>query len=127
MIIVMNDKKNKKAKEVKRQKALDEKAEYLGPLADKLVSAIEDIFGKANPLPTGNDMMDVVSLATVFVFARQIGMNCKGRKAMKSVMKSTAWVLKNKIENYAKPFINGDEPWDDLLEEKGGSDGRDKG
>lgn len=127
MIIVMNDKENKKAKEVERQKALDEKAEYLGPLADKVVSAIEEVFNKANPLPKGNDMLDVVSLAAVFVFARQIGMNCKGRKAMKSVMKSTAWVLKNQIDVYAQPFIKWEEAWDDLLEEKGGSDGSDKG
>ena len=123
MIVVMNEKNKKEIKQAKRQAELDNKAVYLGNMANKVVDAIEDIFNNAEPLPKGNDMIDVMSLATVFVFARQIGMSCKGRKAMKSVMKSTAWVLKNQIESYSEPLIKTDEAWDDLLEGGEESDG----
>lgn len=120
-------KKSKEEKEAERQKKLDEKATYLGPLADKVVNAIESVFNKVTPPPTGNDMLDVVSLAAVFVFARQIGMNCKGRKTMKSVMKSTIWALTNRIDAFGNPLINSDEAWDDIVQEEGGSDGSNKG
>lgn len=120
-------KKSKEEKEAERQKMLDEKSKYLGPLADKVVDAIESVFDKVTPPPTGNDMLDVVSLAAVFVFARQIGMNCKGRKAMKSVMKSTIWALTNRIDSFSNPLINSEEAWDDIVVEEGGSDGSDKG
>lgn len=123
MIVVMNEKNKKEDKQAQRQAELNKKAIYLGNMANKVVDAIEDIFNNSNPLPKGNDMIDVMSLATVFVFARQIGMSCKGRKAMKSVMKSTAWVLKNQIESYSEPLINTDEAWDDLLEGREESDG----
>ena len=123
MIVDMNDKSKKEIKQAQRQAELDKKAVYLTNMANKVVDAVEDIFSKTEPLPKGNDMIDVMSLATVFVFARQIGMSCKGRKAMKSVMKSTAWVLKNQIESWAEPLINTDEAWDDLLYKEGGSDG----
>lgn len=123
MIVVMNDKDKKEIKQAQRQAELDKKAVYLGNMAKKVVDAIEDIFNNSKPLPKGNDMLKVISLAAVYVFARQIGMSCKGRKAMKSVMKSTAWVLKNQIESYSAPLINTDEAWDDLLEGGEESDG----
>lgn len=123
MIVAMNDKNKKEVKQAKRQAELDKKAVYLGNMANKVVDAIENVFNNSKPLPKGNDMLDVISLAAVFVFARQIGMNCKGKKAMKSVMKSTAWVLKSQIETYSAPLIDTDEAWDDLLEGREESDG----
>ena len=123
MIVPMNDKNKKEIKQAQRQAELDKKAVYLGNMANKVVDAIENVFNNSKPLPKGNDMLDVISLAAVFVFARQIGMNCKGKKAMKSVMKSTAWVLKSQIETYSAPLIDTDEAWDDLLEGREESDG----
>ena len=123
MIVVMNEKNKKQVKQAQRKAELDKKAVYLGNMANKVVDAIEDIFNNSKPLPKGDDMLDVISLAAVFVFARQIGMSCKGRKAMKSVMKSTAWVLKNQIEAYSAPLIDTDEAWGDLLEGREESDG----
>lgn len=111
-------------KEEERKKQLDEKADYLGNVADKVLDAIEKIFAESTPPPTGNDMIDVLSLISVFVFARQIKMACKNQKTMQSVMKSSVWALKNQIETYAEPFMTMTEPWDELNSEEGGNDGR---
>ena len=112
--------------EEKRNKQREEKCEYLGINCDKMLDAIEEIFNKAVPTPTGADMIDMVSLAAVFVFARQIRMGCKGKKAMQSVMKSAMWALEKQIEAYAEPFIKEEEPWDEMANEEGGENGRTK-
>lgn len=120
--IVLNAELNKR--EAERSKQREEKAEYLGNIADKVLDAIEKVFAETTPSPTSNDMIDVISLTSVFLFARQIGICCKSKKTMKSIMKSAMWALTNQIEDYAEPFINKEEPWSDLLNEEGGDDGR---
>lgn len=97
-----------------RNKQREEKCQYLGTITDKMLDAIEEIFNKAVPTPTGVDMIDMVSLTSVFVFARQIRIGCKGKKTMQSVMKSTMWALEKQIEAYAEPFIKEEEPWDEM-------------
>lgn len=116
--------KPRREAEEERKKQQDAKSEYLGTLADKVFGDIEEIFGKTTPPPTGNDMIDVLALVPVFVFARQIRMACKDKKTMKSVMKSTMWALTNQIVEYAAPFLNDEKPWDDIAAEEGGEDGR---
>lgn len=113
----------KEKRKEERKKQQDAKSEYLGTIADKVLGAIEEIFEETTPPPTGNDMIDVLSLVPVFVFARQIRMSCKGKKAMRSVMTSSMWALKNQIDAYAAPFIVKDEPWDEIAGQEGGSDG----
>lgn len=114
---------NQKKKE-EREKQLAERSEYIGSMADKVMTAIEEVFLNEEKKPVGFDMLDVVSLASVFVFARQIRMSCKDTKTMKSVMRSTMWALNNHIEAFAEPLINEDKPWVDMLpkEEEGGED-----
>lgn len=112
---------SEKAAEIKKQQ--DEKSIYLGTIADKVLNAVESAFDETTPPPTGDDMIDVLSLVPVFVFARQIKVGCKGKKAMQSVMKSAMWALTNQINTYAKPFINGEDVWDDIAAEEGGNNG----
>lgn len=111
-------------KSAERKKQQDEKCEYLGNVADKVFEAIEKIFEETTPPPKGNDMIDVLALAPVFVFARQIRMSCKSKKTMQSVMKSSMWALTNQIVAYAAPFMENEKPWDDIVGEEGGDDGR---
>ena len=110
-------------REEERKKQQDAKCEYLGNVADKVFDAIEKIFEETTPPPTGGDMIDILALVPVFVFARQIRMACKGKKAMKSVMKSSMWALTNQINTYAAPFMEEDKPWDDITGLEGGKDG----
>lgn len=112
---------SKKAEERKKQE--DAKCEYLGTIADKVLDAIESVFDETTPPPTGDDMIDVLSLVPLVVFARQIKIGCKDKKTMQSVMKSTMWALTNQINRYAEPFINGEEAWDDIAGEEGGNNG----
>lgn len=122
--VKLTPKMGKSKKEEDRKKQREEKCQYLGTNTDKMLEAIEEIFNKAVPTPTGADMIDMVSLAAVFVFARQIKMGCKGKKTMQSVMKSTMWALEKQIDAYAEPFIKEEEPWDEMANEEGGDDGR---
>lgn len=114
-------------REAERKKQQDEKSWYLGAMADKVFDAIEKVFEETTPTPTGNDMIDVLALAPVFVFARQIRMACKSKKSMQSVMKSSMWALTNQIVTYAAPFMEDEKPWDDITGEEGGEDGRIEG
>lgn len=111
-------------KATNREKEQDEKVQYLGNVTDKVLDAVEDIFGETTPPPTGNDMIDVLALTSVSTFARQIYMSCRSKETMKSVMKSTMWALTNQIIAYAAPFMEQEEPWDDIAGEEGGKDGR---
>lgn len=120
-------KKSKAELEAERQRKREEKAVYLGNLANKVLDAIEEVFDKTTPTPTGNDMIDVMTLTSVFLFSRQIGMSCKSKTTMQSVLKSTIWALKNSLDAYAEPLIKHEEEWDKMLKEEGGSDGSDKG
>lgn len=119
--VVLKADLSKKAEERKKQE--DAKCEYLGTTADKVLDAIEKIFSETIPPPTGNDMIDVLALVPVFVFARQIRMSCKSKKTMQSVMKSTIWALMCQTETYAKPLINGPAAWDEIAGEEGGNNG----
>lgn len=110
-------------KAVERKKQQDEKCEYLGDIADKVLNAVESVFDETTPPPTGNDMIDVLALVPVFVFARQIRMACKSKKTMQSVMKSTIWALICQTETYANPLINGPAAWDEIAGEEGGNNG----
>lgn len=120
-------KKSKEEKEAERKRIREEKAVYLGNLANKMLDAIEEIFDKTTPTPTGGDMIDVMTLTSVFLFSRQIGMSCKSITTMQSVLNSTIWALKNSLDAYAEPLINHEDEWDNMLKEEGGSDGSDKG
>lgn len=115
--------KTKKSKEAERQKREKEKAIYLGNMSNKMLDAIEDVFDKGTPPPTGGDMIDIISLTSVFLFSRQIGMSCKNKKTMQSVLKSTIWALKNSLDMYAAPLVDKEDEWDDLLNGKEESDG----
>ena len=116
-------KANLKDKEAERKKQQIIKSEYLGDIADKVLDAIENIFDETTPPPTGDDMIDVLALVPVFVFARQIRMSCKSKKTMQSVMKSSMWALVNQISAYAAPLIGKEEPWDEIAGEEGGNNG----
>ena len=122
--ITMKPNMGKEKREAERKKRQDAKSEYLGNVADKVFEAIEKIFEETTPLPTGNDMIDVLALAPVFIFARQIRMTCKSKKTMQSVMKSSMWALTNQIIAYAAPFMENEKLWDDITGEEGGEDGR---
>ena len=116
----------RRKREAERKKQQDAKSVYLGTIADKVLDKIEEVFNETTPPPTGNDMIDVLSLVPVFIFARQIRMACKGKKTMQSVMKSSMWAMKNQIDVYAASFINDEKSWDDITAEEGGEDGRTK-
>lgn len=116
-------KKRKEEIEAERQRRNKERSMYLGNMSNKALDAIEDVFESTTPPPTGGDLIDVMSLTSVFLFARQIGMSCKGKKAMQSVLKSTIWALKNSLDMYAEPLINNEDEWDDMMEKEGGDDG----
>lgn len=124
--VTLIPKVGKEKREAERKKQQDAKSVYLGTIADKVLDKIEEVFNETTPPPTGNDMIDVLSLVPVFIFARQIRMACKGKKTMQSVMKSSMWALKNQIGVYAAPFINDEKSWDDITAEEGGEDGRTK-
>ena len=124
--VTLIPKVGKEKRETERKKQQDAKSVYLGTIADKVLDKIEEVFNETTPPPTGNDMIDVLSLVPVFIFARQIRMACKGKKTMQSVMKSSMWAMKNQIDVYAAPFINDEKSWDDITAEEGGEDGRTK-
>lgn len=121
-LVPITTKKSKEEIEAERQRRHKERSMYLGNMSNKALDAIEKVFDNTTPPPTGGDLIDVMSLTSVFLFARQIGMSCKGKKAMKSVMKSTIWALKNSLDMYAEPLINNEDEWDDLMEEREESD-----
>lgn len=125
--VPVKTKKSKEEIEAERQRRNEEKSMYLGTLSNKVLDAIEEIFDKTTPPPTGGDLIDVISLTSVFLFSRQIGMSCKSKKTMQSVLKSTIWALKNSLDMYAEPLIKKEDEWDDLLNGKEESDGSDKG
>lgn len=115
--------KEESKKEIERKKQREEKSRYLGTITDKMLDAIEEVFDNAEPTPTGGDLIELMSLTSVFVFARQIKTGCKDKKTMKSVMKSAMWALEKLIEEYAEPFIKEEESWDEMLTEEGGENG----
>lgn len=110
-------------REAERKKQQNEKSLYLGNMADKVLDAIEKIFEETTPTPTGNDLIDVLALAPVFAFAEQIRMSCKSKKSMQSVMRSSMRALTNQIVIYAAPFMEEEEPWDEIAGEEGGNNG----
>ena len=59
--------KTKKSK-AERQKREKEKAIYLGNMSNKMLDAIEDVFDKGTPPPTGGDMIDIISHIRFLVF-----------------------------------------------------------
>lgn len=124
---VKSDKKSKEQRKIEREKQIEAKGVYLGIIADKVLDAIEKIFDESTPKPNGVDMLDVMSLVPVLIFSRQIGMQCKNKKAMQSVLKSVVWSLHNNIDMYSEPFITKEEAWGDLMNIYGDeSDGSDK-
>lgn len=123
LVPIKGEKKSKAEREAERKKQRDAKSEYLGNVADKVLDAIENIFDETTPPPTGDDMIDVLALVPVFVFARQIRMSCKSKKTMQSVMKSAMWALVDQISTYAAPLIGKEEPWDEIAGEEGGDNG----
>lgn len=121
--VTLIPKVDKEKAEEERKKQREAKIEYLGNVAEKVFDAIEKIFDETKPVPTGGDMISVLALVPVFVFARQIRMACKSKKAMQSVMKSTILALIRQMETYANPLMNGPSAWDEIAGEKGGSNG----
>lgn len=119
----IKDNMNKAEREAERLRKREEKAVYLGNMANEVLDAIEGVFNKTTPTPTGSDMIDVMTLTSIFLFSRQIGMSCKSKTTMQSVLKSTVWALKNSLDVYAEPLIKHEEEWDDLLEGREESDG----
>lgn len=111
----MKTKINKKEEEGKD----DKKAVYIVNMADKVMNAIEEIFDKADKMPTGLDMIDITALASVFVFARQLKMHCKSNTTRQAVMKSTMWSLVNQIDAFANTLLNNPEQWDEMFDKEG--------
>ena len=110
-----------KEEEIKKKHA--ERSIYIGDLTDKVVDAIEDVFGSTDPKPTGNDMIDTVAFSSVLLFARQIHAYCKSKTTMRSVMRSTIWALTSQINALADPLIKYEEEWSRLLESEEGEGG----
>lgn len=100
-------------------------SEYVGNISEKLVDAAEDVFGSTEPKPTGNDMIDAISLASVFLFSNQIRLSCKSPKTMQSVLKGTIWALKARIDTFAAPLLEDEKAWEEYFgkrEEGGGNE-----
>lgn len=101
----------------------EEYLNYIVNVSDKVLNAIEDIFMKSEPQPTGCDMIDTMAFVSILVFARQIKLQYSSKKTMQSVMKSMMLSLKCQIDLLAKPFIDKEEQWDivfDDANEEGG-------
>lgn len=109
-------------KETKRKKKQVDDSVYIVTISDKLLDAIEKVLDETKPTPVGSDMIDAVSLASVFLFARQISLICNSKKTMQSVLKSTIWALTNQINTFADPFIQKEEIWDVQFGDEGGND-----
>lgn len=112
-------------KEVEKKQA--ERSEYIGTMADKVLFAAEEIFEKAERKPTGNDMIDIMALASVFALSRQIKMHCKSVTTAQSVMKSVMWSLVHQVNTFAAPMLEKAEVWNEMFddsEKKEGKDGR---
>lgn len=101
----------------------EEYSEYIANMSEKVLDAIEDIFEKSEPQPTGCGMIDTMAFVSVLVFARQINMQCDSKKSMQSLMRSTMVSLRCQIDALAEPLIKNEKPWDNLFgeaSEKGG-------
>ena len=110
---------NKKDEVIKQESEI---SAYIASLSEKLVDAIEDVLGATNPMPTGNDMIDALSLASVFVFSNQIRLSCNSKKTMQSVLKSTVWALQGRIDTFAAPLLEDEKAWEEYFgkREEGG-------
>ena len=116
-------KEKKTISKEERKKIEAERAEYIGNITDNMLKAIENVFEKTEPKPTGIAMIDSIALSSVLFFARQIHLSCNSKATMKSVMKSTIWALTSQINALADPLIKIEEEWSKLLEgeeEEGG-------
>lgn len=117
----MTTKINKKEIEKKQAK----RSEYIVDMANKVLLAAEEIFEKAEQKPTGNDMIDIMALASVFALSRQIRLHCRSITTAQSVMRSTMWSLVHQINTFAAPMLEKAEVWDEMFDEsekKGGKD-----
>lgn len=121
-------KTNKEKKEAERQKKQYEKSVYIGTLSNKVVDAINEIFSNTEPTPNVQDITDVLALAPVFIFSKQVA-NFDTRINVRQVMmKSCMWSLKSAVDTFARPLITTEEAWTNIIEAEGGeSDGADKG
>lgn len=97
-----------------------ERAKYLAKIAGEVTNAINDIFGKEAPPPTGSDMKEILSLVSVLVFAMHIGNICKDKKEMQSELMSAMAALIISIDDYTQHFIDNPEPWYEILNKEGG-------
>ena len=97
-------------------------SEYIGNIAEKLIDAAEDVFGSTDPKPTGNDIIDAISLASVFILSNQIRLSCNSKKTMQSVLKSAVWALKARIDTFAAPLLEDEKAWEEYFgkREEGG-------
>lgn len=121
-------KTNKEKKEAERQKKNHEKSVYIGTITNKVVDAINEIFSNTEPLPNVQDITDVLALAPVFIFSKQVAQFDESLKLRQSMMKACMWSLKNAVDTFAKPLITTEEAWADIIEAEGGEDnGADKG
>lgn len=113
-------KTNKEKKEAARQKKQHEKAVYIGTLTNKVVDAINEIFSNYEPLPNVQDITDVLALAPVFIFSKQVANFNTKLEIRQAMMKGCIWSLKNAVDTFAKPLITTEEAWDDITEAEGG-------
>lgn len=121
-------KTNKEKREAARQKEQHEKAVYIGTVTNKVVDAINEIFSNTEPLPNVQDITDVLALAPVFIFSKQVANFNKKTEVRQAMMKGCIWSLKNDVDTFAKPLITTEEAWADIIEAEGGeNNGVDKG
>jgi len=113
-------------KEMGRQQ--EDKSVYIGNITQKLVDAANNIFASSEPKPTGGDMVDVLSMASVLLFSDQIMQSCNSKKTMQSVLKSTVWALKARLDTFAAPLLVDEKAWDKYFgkPEEGGDDGEEE-
>ena len=126
-----------KSSEMKEKKTISKKmeierqqgdiSEYVGNISEKLVDAAEDVFGSTEPKPTGNDMIDAISLASVFLFSNQIRLSCNSKKTMQSVLKSTVWALKARIDTFAAPLLEDENAWEEYFGKREEEDKNEQG
>lgn len=116
-------KTNKEKREAARQKEQHEKAVYIGNLTNRVVEAMNEIFSNTEPLPNVQDITDVLALAPVFIFSKQVAQFDTRMKRRQMWMKACIWSLKSAIDTYADPLTKTEAAWNDIIEAEGGENG----
>lgn len=116
-------KTNKEKKEAVRQIEQYEKSRYIGYLTNKVVDAINEIFSNTDPLPNVQDITDVLALAPVFIFSKQVANFNTKTEVRQAMMRGCVWSLKNAVDTFADPLIRTEEAWTDIIDAEGGENG----